>query len=177
MNVTLLKDVLIAFTRATLLGYGGGPSTIPLYEIEVVQRYQWMTKEEFGQTLAFGNALPGPIATKMGAYIGYQVAGMPGAAVALAGTVIPTAVLMVALYSVLLQFRQHPLVNGAIRGLQAALFVMLAMMAADFFTHAFGKGASAFAIAAAYFIAVQFFAISPIWCILGSMAAGSVLLR
>jgi chromate transporter len=62
-----------AFFIANLLGYGGGPATIPLIQNEVVNHYQWMSLSEFGDVLAIGNALPGPIATKMGGYIGYEV--------------------------------------------------------------------------------------------------------
>lgn len=62
-----------------------GPAIIPLIEIEVVQRYEFMTRQEFGEVLAMGNALPGPIATKMAGYIGFEVAGVLGSLVALAG--------------------------------------------------------------------------------------------
>jgi len=44
------------FGRATLLGYGGGPSIVPLYQHEAVEVFKWVTKDEFGQALAFGNA-------------------------------------------------------------------------------------------------------------------------
>lgn len=57
--------LFLAFFIPGIVGYGGGPAIIPLIEIEVVQRYEFMTRQEFGEVLAMGNALPGPIATKM----------------------------------------------------------------------------------------------------------------
>jgi len=49
-----------AFFIPGILGYGGGPASIPLIENEVVDRYDWMTVNEFSEVLAMGNALPGP---------------------------------------------------------------------------------------------------------------------
>lgn len=69
------KDLFISFLRTGLLGYGGGPSTIPLVHKEVVHQYKWMDDEEFGNVLALGNSLPGPIMTKMAGYIGYRIGG------------------------------------------------------------------------------------------------------
>ena len=59
-----------AFFISNILGYGGGPPSIPLIQAEVVDTYKWLTLKEFGDILALANALPGPIATKMATYIG-----------------------------------------------------------------------------------------------------------
>ena len=182
MYLVRVWEVFVVFARSTLLGYGGGPSIIPLYEHEVVQRLGWMTQEEFGRALAFGNSLPGPIATKMAAYVGYQVAGVAGAAAALIGVVLPTAVMMVALYAALSRFSDHPAVQGAIRGVRPVVFVMLAMLAMDFARYAFERGPAPFdflpfAIAAGYFILSHYFGVHPVWGVAASMILGAVALR
>lgn len=66
------------FFRVGMLGFGGGPSSIPLVHKEVVEKYKWMNDDEFSDVLALGNALPGPIATKMAGYIGFRVGGFLG---------------------------------------------------------------------------------------------------
>ncbi len=71
-------DLFIAFFRSGILGFGGGPSAIPLVHKEVVTIYKWMNDEEFSDVLALGNTLPGPINTKMAGYIGYRVGGVIG---------------------------------------------------------------------------------------------------
>lgn len=70
-----------------------------------------MTRQEFGEVLAMGNALPGPIATKMAGYIGFEVAGVLGSLVALAATVIPTLVAMILLLNLLNKFKDSPKVK------------------------------------------------------------------
>lgn len=84
-----------AFFIANLLGYGGGPASIPLNFEEVVQHFHWLSKEEFSNMLALANAAPGPIATKIAAYVGYSVLGWPGVFIALAATVLPSAIALV----------------------------------------------------------------------------------
>ncbi len=177
-----LWHLFIAFGSATMLGYGGGPSIIPLYQDQVVGRYQWMNGEEFGQALAFGNALPGPIATKLAAYIGFKVAGVSGAAVALAAVVLPTALIMVMLAGIMIKLSGNPVIKGMIRGIQPVIFVMMAMLAYDFAQYMFkpAEGLTVFlpfAIGAVFFIMVQYYQINAVWGILFALAAGALFLR
>jgi len=62
--------IFLAFFRVGMLGYGGGPASIPLVHKEVVDKYKWMNEDDFSDVLALANTLPGPIATKMAGYIG-----------------------------------------------------------------------------------------------------------
>ncbi|MFS8580046.1 MAG: chromate transporter, partial [Novibacillus thermophilus] len=103
--------IFSAFFIANILGYGGGPATIPLVQREVVNRYGWMNTEEFGEVLALGNALPGPIATKMAGYIGFEQAGLLGAVVALFATVAPSLMIMIAFLQILHRFKDSPKVQ------------------------------------------------------------------
>ena len=50
-------DIFLAFFIPGIIGYGGGPASIPLIENQVVSTYGWMTTAEFSDTLALGNAL------------------------------------------------------------------------------------------------------------------------
>lgn len=168
----VLWDLFVGFGRATLLGYGGGPSIIPLYEMEAVDTYRWVTKEEFANALAFGNTLPGPIATKLTAYIGYRVAGVPGALVALAAVVLPTAILMIALFAVLYKFREHTVVKGIVKAARPVVFVMLASLAADYAQYAFSGTWAAFALAALFFVAVRYFGVHPGLAVAAALVLG-----
>lgn len=182
MNLQLAWDIFVSFTRATLLGYGGGPAIIPLYQIEVVDQRHWMSPQEFGDALAIGNALPGPIATKLSAFIGFKVGGWAGATAALLGVVLPTALIMIALVGVLVRFKDSPLLRGAIRGVRPVVFVMLAMLAVEFFPHAFAPGPRVLALlsvalAAGYFLMVHYLHVHPFWGVLGALVIGAIFYR
>ncbi len=51
--------IFMAFFVANVLGYGGGPASIPLMFEEVVNRYSWLSNDQFSNMLALANALPG----------------------------------------------------------------------------------------------------------------------
>ncbi|MGR0278348.1 chromate transporter [Marinomonas dokdonensis] len=104
-------DIFSAFFIPNIIGYGGGPAIIPLIESQVVGHYGWMTTNQFSEILALSNALPSPIATKMAGYIGYEVAGVLGAVVALFATVAPTLFVMIFALRLLYQYRDSPLVK------------------------------------------------------------------
>ncbi|NLW08049.1 MAG: chromate transporter [Clostridia bacterium] len=178
-----LLELAIGFGRATLLGFGGGPSIVPLYQHEAVEVFKWVSNEEFGQALAFGNALPGPIATKLTMYIGYKVAGWAGAAVALVAVTLPVGLAMIFLFTLLDKFKDSPFVKGMVAGIRPVVFVMLAMLAMDFAKYAFlprGTGPLnwlPFGIAAVFFILVQYLHFNPVWGVLASLIIGGIFLR
>ncbi len=122
-----------AFFRVGMLGYGGGPSSIPLVHKEVVEKNKWMNDDEFADVLALGNTLPGPIATKMAGYIGYRVAGILGLINAVLATIVPTIVLMIVLLTFLSSFKDSPWVMGMSKAVVPVVGVMLATLTWDFF--------------------------------------------
>ncbi|WP_409291970.1 chromate transporter [Peribacillus sp. SCS-37] len=126
-------QIFMAFFRVGMLGYGGGPSSIPLVHKEVVEKYKWLDDEEFGDILALANTLPGPIATKMAGYIGYRNAGILGLLNALAASVIPTILLMIVLLSSLSAYKDKPWVLGMTKAVVPVVGVMLAVLTWQFY--------------------------------------------
>lgn len=126
-----------SFFIANLLGYGGGPATIPLIQNEVVNHYHWMNLPAFGDVLAIANALPGPIATKMGGYIGYQMGGFLGAIIALIATILPSALAVILLFKFVNLFKDSPKVKLMTKSVQPIIAILLAVMAYQFFLTAY----------------------------------------
>jgi chromate transporter len=122
-----------AFFIPGILGYGGGPASIPLIENEVVDEYGWMTVNEFSEVLAIGNALPGPVATKMAGYIGYTQGGVLGAAVGVFATVAPSLILMIGLLGLLMKYKESPRVKRLTIVVRPVIAVLLGVMTYDFF--------------------------------------------
>lgn len=130
-------QIFLAFFIANILGYGGGPATIPLVENEVVDRYGWMSMEEFGEVLALANSLPGPIATKMAGYIGYEQGGILGSAIAVSATAAPSLILMIAMLGILYKFKDSPKVKRMTLLIRPAIAILLGVMAYEFFRSAY----------------------------------------
>jgi chromate transporter len=131
-NHSAYSDLTAAMLRTGVLGFGGGPSVMPLFRYEAVSRYHWVTDEEFAEILAFANVLPGPIATKMAGYLGYRLKGTLGAIVAIIAHILPSSIAMIALFAFLNVFKNSRFVSGMIRGVSPVIVAMLAVMAYEF---------------------------------------------
>nr|WP_197969844.1 chromate transporter [Mesobacillus harenae] len=170
--------MFLAFFIPGILGYGGGPSSIPLVENEVVDRYEWLSVKEFSEVLAMGNALPGPIATKMAGYIGYDQAGITGAVVAIFATVAPSLILMISLLSLLMKYKESPRVKRMTIVVRPIIAVLLGIMTYDFFFTSYesvGMLQTVF-IGGASYILMEKLKVHPAYVIAGALLYGGIFL-
>lgn len=109
-------DLFWTFTRMSLQGFGG---VLAVAQRELVERVQWMTREQFVETLSVSQVLPGPNVVNMSLMIGDRYFGLRGAFAALAGMLaVPLAIVLV-LTAVYAEYAGHPMVSGALRGMGA----------------------------------------------------------
>ncbi len=109
-------DLLHAFSVLALQGFGG---VLPVAQRELVERRQWLTREQFTQTLSIGQILPGPNVVNMALIVGDRFFGWRGAFAALAGLLgLPLAIVL-ALAALYGQFAAEPHVAGMLRGMGA----------------------------------------------------------
>lgn len=120
--------VFWGFFISNLLGYGGGPASIPLMQQEIVRQYHWLTNQQFADMLSVANALPGPIATKIAAYVGFYVSGWVGLVIASFATIAPSAVALVMLLKLLSRFRNSPVVKGMTLLVQPVIAILMGVL-------------------------------------------------
>ncbi len=171
-------QLFLAFLIPGIVGYGGGPASIPLIEYEVVNRYGWMTTSQFSEVLALGNSLPGPIATKMAGYIGFEVGGVLGSIVALFAIVAPSLVLMVVLLSILYRYKNSPKVKRLSKVVLPAVAILMGSLTVDFFYESFqlnGLWETVFiAIITLFFL--EKWKVHPAFVIIGGLVFGAIFL-
>lgn len=156
-------NIFMAFFRSGMLGFGGGPASIPLIQKEVVEKYSWMTDEEFGDMLAIANTLPGPIATKLAGYVGYRISGFVGMLNAVFASIFPTIILMIFLLTSLSSFKEFDWVEGMTAAVVPVVGMMMAVLAWGFVEktgNGFGWG-KAIIIGSILFVALQLLHIHP----------------
>lgn len=125
----LLLNLFLCFSRIGLFAIGGAYSFLPLIEREVVQRYHWLTKEEFLDVLGLVKIFPGAISIKYAAYTGYKVAGIPGALAANLGNLLAPLVLVIfgsVLYS---RYKNLAGIQSAFNMIQLVVFSLLIAVA------------------------------------------------
>ncbi|MBY7144189.1 chromate transporter [Virgibacillus sp. NKC19-3] len=171
-------EIFVAFFVPGILGYGGGPASIPLVENEVVDRYGWMTVQEFSEVLALGNSLPGPIATKMAGYIGYDVGGVFGAFVGVFAAVAPSLIIMILLFGFLLKYKESPKVKRLTLYVRPVIAILLGVMAWNFFKESYvdiGFWQTGIIIVASYLL-LERVKLHPAFVIIGAFIYGGLLL-
>lgn len=166
-------QLMLSFAKVGSVAYGGGPAMIPLMQAEVVETHGWMTDEQFLDSIATGYSLPGPIATKMALYIGWETAGALGAVGALVGVVLPSALMILGLLLLFRNFKDHPRVLGMLKGVRP---VVVALLAAMVFT--VGRktliGWPEAAVAGVALAILLVFEIHPAWLIVAGAGMGAL---
>ncbi|WP_457442149.1 chromate transporter [Roseateles sp. P5_E4] len=111
-----LTELFLAFSRLALQGFGG---VLAIAQRELVEHHRWMSKEEFVETLAIAQVLPGPNVVNLSMMIGDRFFGLRGAVVALAGMLVAPAIIVLALAAAFDQLARHPMAINALRGMGA----------------------------------------------------------
>lgn len=170
--------LFLAFFIPGIVGYGGGPSSIPLVENEVVGHYGWMTVQEFSEVLALGNALPGPIATKMSGYIGYEVGGVLGAVIGVFATVAPSLILMIVLLGLLYKYKDSPQVKRMTTYIRPTIAVLLGTMTFRFFSTSYANSGllQTLVLVVVSFVLLQKLKVHPAYVIVASLVYGGFFL-
>ena len=107
------------FFKTGLFAVGGGMATLPFLQ-DIGQSTGWYSYTDLMNMMAVSESTPGPIGINMATYVGYTVAGVPGALVATLGEVTPSIIVILMIAAVLNSFRNNKYVDQAFYGLRPA---------------------------------------------------------
>jgi chromate transporter len=110
------SELFYAFNRMALQGFGG---VLAVAQREIVERKGWLTREQFVETLALSQVLPGPNVVNLALILGDRFFGLRGAFSALAGMLAIPLVIVMALTAAYAEFSHLAIVSGALRGMGA----------------------------------------------------------
>jgi len=88
MDSSLLSQLSAFFAKAGAFVFGSGLAIVPFLYGGVVTEHHWLNEKQFVDAVAVAMITPGPVVITVG-FIGYLVAGLPGACVAALGTFLP----------------------------------------------------------------------------------------
>ena len=113
------------FTKAGAFVFGSGLAIVPFLHGGVVTEYKWLTEHEFIDAVAVAMITPGPVVITVG-FIGYLVAGFPGATVAALATFLPCYLLTVIPAPYFKKYGRNPSIKAFVDGITAAVIGALA---------------------------------------------------
>ncbi len=119
MSWPLLAQIAGYFTLAGALVFGSGLAIVPFLYGGVVQEYHWLNEQQFIDAVAVAMITPGPVVITVG-FIGYLVAGVPGACVAALATFLPCYLLTIIPAPYFRKHGKRPSIVAVVDGVTAA---------------------------------------------------------
>jgi chromate transporter len=130
-----LLELLRAFAQVSVAAFGGA---LPWSRRMIIEQKRWMTSEEFNETFALSQFLPGPNTINFSVVFGSRFGGAPGAAVALLGLIGPPLLIVTVLAFLYERYGDIATLGHILAGIASAasglLIAAVAKMAAPMFT-------------------------------------------
>ncbi|MBP2673019.1 MAG: chromate transporter, chromate ion transporter family [candidate division NC10 bacterium] len=127
----VLAQLNLIFMKVDLMAFGGGFTTIPLIQREVVDRFGWVTTREFIDGIALGQVTPGPIVITA-TFVGYKAGGVLGALLGTIAVFFPSFVVLTTLAPYYDRIKRSRPIQVMVRGVLAAFLGMLLLVAYRF---------------------------------------------
>jgi chromate transporter len=123
----LLAQLNLIFMKVDLMAFGGGFTTIPLIQREVVDRFGWVSTREFIDGIALGQVTPGPIVITA-TFVGYKAGGLLGALLGTIAVFFPSFLVLTTLAPHYERIKGSRPIQLMVRGILAAFLGMLLLV-------------------------------------------------
>jgi len=166
--VPYTRDLITTFLGIGAFAFGGGFTTIPLIQHQVVDAHSWLTAKQFVDGIALGQITPGPVFITA-TFIGYRVAALFGALMATLAIFTPSLVAMIALADIHGRVQNLKIVKVVIKGFLSGFIGLLVAVTLQF---AFKSLISwqAWLIFALAIVWLMILKKNSVWAILGTVA-------
>ena len=134
-------QLFLSFLQIGLFSFGGGYAAMPLIQEQIVDTHGWLSMSEFTDLITISQMTPGPIAINSATFVGIKIAGLAGAAVATAGCILPSCVIVTLLAKIYLKYRNVKTFQSVLDSLRPAVVAMIAAAGVSILTSAFWKNA------------------------------------
>ena len=125
MRSNLYLKLFISFFKIGAFTFGGGWAMIPLIEREVVDKQNWIKREDFVDALAIAQSLPGVLAVNISILIGNKLRGLKGCLTATLGTILPSFLIILAIAIWFVQTYDNPVVERIFKGIRPAVVALI----------------------------------------------------
>lgn len=171
----MLLQLFTSTFKISACTFGGGFVIIPLMRKKFVEELGWIEEQEMLDLTAIAQSSPGAIAVNASILVGYHVAGIAGALLAVLGTVLPPLVIISVVSLFYQAFRDNPIVTmvmaGMLCGVAAVILDVVVNMAKTIILQ---KRILYVVVMIVSFVAARFFGVNIILIILISGVTGAV---
>lgn len=173
-----LKNCLKLFGATFYLSaftFGGGYVIVPLMKKKFVDELGWLEEEDMLNMAAIAQSAPGAMAVNAAILVGWQVMGLPGAIIAIVGTILPPLIILSVISLFYTAFRENAIVAAVLKGMMAGvcavIFDVVISMAGKIIK---SKKIIPLLLMIIAFVAGYLFQVNAIYIILFSAVAGAL---
>jgi len=165
-----LGALFVVFLKLGAVVFGSGYVLVAFLRADLVERLHWLTEAQLIDAVAVGQVTPEPVFTTA-TFIGYVLAGVPGAAVATLGIFLPGFVLVGAIRPLVAWVRRSPLLGAFLDGVNVASVALMAVVTVRLALASL-RDPLTVALAVTSAVLLVRLKLSPTWLILGGAAVG-----
>ena len=171
VDFKLFLELYIAFFKVGAITFGGGYAMLPMLQKELADKKKWTTNEDLLDYFAVGQCTPGVIAVNTATFIGYNLAGVLGAFIAVFGMVSPSLIIISIIAKFVTQFSHLEWIQNAFSGIRVAVAVLVLQAVIKMWKSGIKDkiGAVVFLIT---FLVCLLFSFSPVYIVIAAIVFG-----
>lgn len=165
-----------SFFKITAMVVGGGYAIIAAAQLEFVEKRKWLTDDDVLEMITITQTIPGILACNSAIYIGWRLAGLPGAVAGLLGAAMPSVIIIILIAAGMKSIEhllQTSFIQGMFKGVIGSIVGMVVVTALKMRPKAV-KGIFGWCIAIGSFLAMTVFGVRPSCIIVAAIIAGIV---
>ncbi|HEU4890501.1 MAG TPA: chromate efflux transporter [Vicinamibacterales bacterium] len=165
-----LSGLFLVFVKAGAVLFGSGYVLLAFLRADLVERLGWLTEAQLLDAIAVGQVTPGPVFTTA-TFVGYVLAGVPGAAVATVGIFLPAFIFVAISGPLVPLIRRSPIAGSMLDGVNVASLALMTVVLWQLARATFvDRGAVAVGIVS--IMTLAFWRINSAWLIIAGAALG-----
>jgi chromate transporter len=168
-----LVKLFLFFAKVGSVLFGSGYVLLAFLRADLVEHYRWLSEARLLDAIAVGQITPGPLFTTA-TFIGYLLAGVPGALIATVGIFLPAFCFVAVSGPLVPRLRRWPLAGAFLDGVIVASLALMAVVTWQLAQAAIVDRAS-LVLAVLSAVVLLRYQINSVWLVLGGAAAGLVL--
>lgn len=119
-------QLFLSFLKVGLFSIGGGYAAMPIIQSQVVERYGWLSFNEFTNLVTIAEMTPGPIAVNAATFVGIRIGGIGGALTATFGCILPSLIIVSLLFFIYYKYKNMAFLQSVLKCLRPAAAALIA---------------------------------------------------
>ena len=165
-----LLPLFLFFVKVGSIVFGSGYVLLAFLQADLVAHWHWLTTTQLLDAIAVGQVTPGPVFTTA-TFIGYLLAGLPGALIATAGIFLPSFIFVAASSPLIPRLRKSAVAGAFLDGVIIASLALMTSVTWSLGRDAIIDVPTALLALASVVLLVRF-RLNSLWLVLGGALAG-----